>query len=250
MDSQEAGKARAPHIHLYGRSKNHVCATDKLGQASPEGRSPLEIVVDASEGFVPLWARNTTLRWRFQDRSMSAFIDPDGAKNYIRTLMAEALTLWGDAVPVRFSERSDRSDFEVVMRTADDCDINGCVLASAFFPDGGRHELVLYPQMFQQSRQEQVETMIHELGHVFGLRHFFANVSETAWPSEIFGTHKRFSIMNYGSDSVLTAEDKADLRTLYEGVWKGEITNINGTPIRLMRPFSSTPPIIAPFELA
>ena len=41
--------------------------------------------------------------------------------------------------------------------------------------------------MFAQNRKEQVDTFIHEIGHVFGLRHFFANISETAWPSEIFG---------------------------------------------------------------
>ena len=58
--------------------------------------------------------------------------------------------------------------------------------------------------MFTQEPEEQVETLIHEIGHVFGLRHFFANVSETAWPSEIFGTHDTFSIMNYGRASQLT----------------------------------------------
>jgi hypothetical protein len=73
------------------------------------------------------------------------------------------------------------------MRTGDNCTPSGCVLASAFFPDSGRHQLVLYPKMFSQSKKEQIETLIHEIGHIFGLRHFFANVSETVWPSEIFG---------------------------------------------------------------
>ena len=52
--------------------------------------------------------------------------------------------------------------------------------------------------MFTQSPEEQVETLIHEIGHVFGLRHFFAQLSETAWASEVFGTHDPLSIMNYG----------------------------------------------------
>jgi hypothetical protein len=91
--------------------------------------------------------------------------------------------------------------------------------------------------MFTQVRQEQVETLIHEIGHAFGLRHFFANISETAFPSQIFGTHKPFSIMNYGSQSVLTADDKADLKRLYQLVWSGELTQINGTPIKLVSAF-------------
>ena len=73
------------------------------------------------------------------------------------------------------------------------------MLASAFFPDAGRHPLTIYPRMFTQSRKEQVDTLIHEIGHTFGLRHFFAQVSESAWPSVVFGTHQAFSIMNYGS---------------------------------------------------
>ena len=138
----------------------------------------------------------------------SYFKSPAAAKTEIRKLLAEAILAWGDAAPVKFAERTDAWDFEIVMRASDDCDGSGCVLASAFFPDAGRHQLVLYPKMFSQDRQEQVETLIHEIGHVFGLRHFFADVSEGAWPSQIFGTHKPFTIMNYGSQSVLTADDK------------------------------------------
>ena len=87
---------------------------------------------------------------------------------------------------------------------------------------------------------EQVETMAHEFGHVFGLRHFFAPVSETAWAAEIFGTHSSFSIMNYGAKSVMTDADKDDLRQLYEQVWRGDLTEINGTPVQQVRPFSES----------
>lgn len=74
--------------------------------------------------------------------------------------------------PLRWSaQRDDRWDFEIVVGHANDCDRNGCVLASAFIPDAGRHELTIFPKMFDQAREEQVETLIHEIGHVFGLRH-------------------------------------------------------------------------------
>jgi len=143
-------------------------------------------------------------------------------------------------VPIKFAEREDVWDFEIVTKRSDDCDINGCVLASAFFPDAGRHELVIYPKMFTQIRKEQVDTFIHEIGHVFGLRHFFAQVNETTWPSEVFGTHKPFSIMNYGSQSELTDDDKADLKQLYQKAWNGELTEVNGTPIQFVKPFSTS----------
>jgi len=217
-----------------------ICDTEARGHASPQGRSPLEIVVDASEGFVPLWAKGSILRWRFRERSMNAFANPTAAKREIRKLFGEALMDWGSAAPVRFKEDDDMWDFEIVMRQSDDCDSTGCVLASAFFPDAGRHEFVMYPKLFTQGRNEQVETFIHEIGHIFGLRHFFAKISEKAWPAEIFGTHSKFSIMNYGNLSHLTDDDRNDLRDLYNSVWSGELTNINGTPVQLVKPYSSS----------
>lgn len=214
-----------------------VCDTGPRGYALPKGRTQREIVVDASEGFIPLWEKDTILRWRFRERSMTHFKDPLAAKKEIQRLFGDALLAWGTAAPVKFTEDNDLWDFEIVVRQGDECTPNGCVLASAFFPDSGRHELVLYPRMFTQSRKEQVDTFIHEIGHVFGLRHFFADINETAWPVEIFGTHTKFSIMNYGALSELTATDKDDLRMLYRQARSGAMTEINGTPIRLVKPY-------------
>ncbi len=222
-------------IHIFGNGV--ICDTDTRGYATPRNLDPAEIVVDASEGFIPLWAKDMTLRWRFQEHSMNFFEDMEAAKTAIKILLGDALLAWGDAVPVKFSQRDDSYDFEIVMRGADRCNTNGCVLAKAFFPDAGRHELVLYPKMFTQSRKEQIDTLAHEIGHIFGLRHFFANISETAWPSQIFGTHKPFSIMNYGNKSELTDNDKKDLKQLYQMAWSEELTEINGTPIQLVKPF-------------
>lgn len=230
-------------IHLLDPEHMIICDTEARGHATPGGLSPAEIVLDASRGFIPLWARDTTLRWRFQERSMATFRNPRAAKAAIRGLLAEALLQWGNAAPVKFTEDADLWDFEIVMMATDNCRPGGgCVLASAFFPDTGRHQLVLYPRMFTQSRKEQVDTLIHEIGHVFGLRHFFADVSETAWPSRIFGRHTKFSIMNYGELSELKDHDRNDLARLYQLAWSGSLTHVNGTPIRLVQPFSALAP--------
>lgn len=235
---EDADRDRDYQLHLFGN--NIVCDTDTRGYPQPHNRSPLEIVVDASEGFIPLWDQNTTLRWRFQEHSMSYFENPDEAKAAIKELMGEALVMWGDAAPVRFSEQDDAWDFEVAMSPTDRCTSSGCVLARAFFPDAGRHDLMLFPAMFRQSRKEMIDTLVHEFGHTFGLRHFFATVSETAWPSEVFGVHQPFSIMNYGNQSELTEDDKRDLKRLYQLAWGGELANINRTPIRFVQPFHTS----------
>ena len=230
-------KEIAPGVHII--RKGVRCDTEERGHPTPKGRSPLAIVVDASEGFIPLWAKDTTLRWTFRKSSLLAFADPLAAAASIEKLLGEAILRWGDAAPIRFAKRDDAWDFEVVMKRNNDCDNSGCVLASAFFPDAGRQKLFLYPEMFTENKEEQIETLIHEIGHTFGLRHFFAQISEKDSPSQIFGKHSKFSIMNYGKDSKLTKADVNDLRKLYKLAWSGELAKINGTPIRFVRPFHS-----------
>ena len=225
-------------FHIHGKDERILCVTEAPGR--PKNRKVVlnEIVVGI-DGMIPLWREGVTLYWRFHERSFRAFANPAAAKARIRELMATALDRWGDASPVAFQERESGWDFEVILRNADDCRNGGCVLASAFFPDKGQHKLTIYPMMLQQDEEEQIETLIHEIGHMFGLRHFFAKVSESQNPSEIFGTHVKFSIMNYGSDSRLTESDRSDLKELYKRARARELVAINGTPIQLVSPFSS-----------
>jgi hypothetical protein len=227
----ELADATESAVHVLG--KGIICRTDYRAREV----SPLEIVVDATEGFIPLWAQNLVLRWKFNAASLVPFRRADEIKVKIRELLTKAIGAWGDAAPVRFTENSDNSDFDIVMERNDDCTPQGCVLAQAFFPDAGRHQLFVYPKMFEQIEKEQVDTLAHEIGHVFGLRHFFAPEKETRWPSIIFGEHKPFSIMNYGRNSELTDADRRDLKKLYQGAWSGQLTEINGTPIKLVRPY-------------
>jgi len=234
---RKGGRKQDPEVHVFGPNANYVCDTEPSGHATPKGRSILELVVNAPGGFIPLWARGTILQWRFRETSMKYFEKPAAAKNSIRKLLGEALLAWGDAVPVKFIEQDNNWDFEIVMSKTDDCGANGCVLASAFFPDAGRHKLMLYPKLFEQSMDEQIETIAHEIGHTFGLRHFFAKDLEKGFPAEIFGVHNKFSIMNYGKDSRLTDDDKKDLKRMYQLAWNGELTDINSTAIKFVKPF-------------
>jgi hypothetical protein len=198
---------QSPESEYHYLGPGIICDTGSRGYAMPHGRSAREIFVNAPEGFIPLWEKDTILHWRFQERSFDHFLRPEAAEEEVKKLLGDALMEWGTAAPVKFTEDNDLWDFEIVMKQGDECNPSGCVLASAFFPDSGRHELVLYPRMFTQSRKEQVDTFIHELGHVFGLRHFFADISETEWPAEHFGKRRKFSIMNYGALSELTKTD-------------------------------------------
>lgn len=239
----EERKAEAPararkDVFRYGDKKQFVCLTEDIGQPKDRGLDLNEIWVGLGN-VIPLWAANVTLYWRFKKSSFDAFANPEAAKDRVRGLLERAIASWGDACPVTFAEREQGWDFEIVVRNAPDCDVSGCVLASAFFPDAGQHKLTIYPTMFQLDEEEQIETLIHEIGHIFGLRHFFANVSETQIPAQLFGEDLEFTIMNYGEKSLITDQDRSDVRKLYELVRSGELKAINGTRVQLMKPFSS-----------
>lgn len=220
---------QAPPPHRCGIR----CATDRPPKA---GIQP-EVVVDLAGNKVPLWARGTTLNWRFHDESFERYGDAKGTKSRVARLLQQAIDAWGDAAPVRFRKSDSAWDFEIYMRQRRDCQDDGCVLASAFFPATRRERMVLYPSLFEYDEAEQLATMEHEIGHVFGLRHFFAqtDAGEREFPSLVFGKHSRFTIMNYGSDSRLTEADRRDLARLYEAAWSADPEAEIGRKVRLLK---------------
>jgi hypothetical protein len=234
LSPEEIERAVAAQVHVF--DDGVVCDLEPR-YIEPDDA---EIVLDAQLGRIPLWEQNTTLRWRFQERSLLQFRTPEATKASIRRLFDRAVLAWGDAAPIQFEERNELWDFEIIFRRNDDCDASGCVLASAFFPGPGQNKLEIYPQMLQRSEQQQVNTLVHEIGHIFGLRHFFAKLRETGAPSVVFGVDRAVSIMNYGAQSQLTTDDTADLKRLYQMVWSGDLTKINRLPIKLMKAFHTT----------
>ncbi len=144
---EELVRATAPQVHVI--KEGVICWTDYRAIK----RSPDQIVLEATEGFIPLWVQNVVLRWRFNTTSLSVFQRPEAIKSRIRALLGESIRAWGDAAPIRFTENPDNSDFEIVVERYESCTPQGCALAQAFFPDAGRHQLVIFPTMFQQSRK-------------------------------------------------------------------------------------------------
>lgn len=236
MPNKKPQLSRPKHLHRCAVR----CITETRFPPPPPvsqaGGIQPEIVVDVQRGKVSLWAPDTTLNWRFDEKSFNRYEDPEAMKRKVRRLLCEAIGAWKDAVPVAFVESRENWDFDIALRKRKDCDESGCTLASAFFPDIVRQRVLLYPTMFEQDHAEQLSTMVHELGHVFGLRHFFADTDadEKKLPSLIFGTHSRFTVMNYGSDSRLTAADRDDLMRLYKAAWSADPQAEIGKQVRLL----------------
>lgn len=238
-------------LSLEGNEKTqHLCTTDAIEteveihapHLKDEIIKPTRIVVGLGTE-IPIWRPNVTLKWKF-DSSFNNYSNAENIKTYVRGILGEALAKWGDSSPVQFSETNGTVDFEISIQP-DQCNAYGCTLASAFFPNSEQNTLILHPKMFQQSKFEQIETMIHELGHVFGLRHFFAQERESAWPSEVFGHHVPLSIMNYGQSSTLTEQDKIDLKKFYQLAWSGELSHLKGMPIMMYMPYTAQGQLIS-----
>lgn len=224
------------------KSTKHICVTDLAKEiiVLEDNRKLLnttkgtELVIGLKYN-IPLWNQNVTLKWKFNS-AFDDYTNSTEVKQYIRTIFTNAINEWGDASPVIFQEDNNQWDFDITI-LPDNCNQSGCTLASAFFPNEDKNILILHPKMFEQTKKEQIETLIHEIGHIFGLRHYFAKEKESSWRSEVFGVHYPLTIMNYGNYSTLTEQDRTDLKLLYQKVWNGQLTNINGLAIKL---FSSS----------
>ncbi|KAI1380025.1 hypothetical protein F4677DRAFT_302085 [Hypoxylon crocopeplum] len=90
-------------------------------------------------------------------------------------------------------------------------------VASAFFPSDppAKRQLYVYGKAFSKDNHEwMTNAFCHELGHIIGLRHEFAQLHERDLPSKQLGKTNRLSIMNYfGHLSQFRIQD-----TDYDGV--------------------------------
>jgi len=233
----ESSLSLLPPIEMrnrYGERNRVICWAD---QASlPQSSTPdSRLIADATDGII-LWKQGCTLNYGFNASSFQLSSSPELTIAAVRTLFAHALAGWGDSAPVRFIEANNAYDFEFVLKPRASADELSSALAKSFFPSNRQEKFEIYPLLFEQSVAEQIETLQHELGHVFGLRHFFAREAE-AGLAVLFGTDTPFSIMNYGVESTLSQADLSDLIKLYSMAWDGRLRSINQIPIGFVLPY-------------
>ncbi|KAK6359930.1 hypothetical protein TWF696_001056 [Orbilia brochopaga] len=132
---------------------------------------------------------------------------------YVAKCFKDATQAW-DAIPVKFERVSARDDafFSVLFsKHAPD----GSTPAKAFFPNSPpeRRTVTVYSVAFAY-RDAMVNIFCHELGHVLGLRHEFAAVSELDRPSVLWGVVNPESVMNYYNNPLEIAVHPLDILLL------------------------------------
>jgi len=174
-----------------------------LGSTSLDSISELNELklIDLTGSGIGLWGPNVTLRFRFDVNSFRTIRNGANILKLVRNTFYNAIQLWGSAAPVSFEEVQQDSDFIISMSPYRNCSPrSGCTLASAFFPDVGDRIIRIFPNFITDNPNADAATtvMAHELGHVFGLHHWFLK-SNRQVRVEIFGRDRDpVTIMNYG----------------------------------------------------
>ena len=73
-----------------------------------------------------------------------------------------------------------------------------------------------------------MNSLLHEIGHILGLRHEFALDRETDTPAQRFGSQNEHSVMSYDDINVIRDTDITDIKNFYDLPNKYEL---NGVPV-------------------
>ncbi len=196
-----------------------------------------ELFLGINRGNIQLWESGSTINWIARS---------DGYPSDQHAMEAaiglwRAADQWNEAmdgrVRFRYVTVFDDAAFQLVYGGD-----RGGVLASAFFPDQWEMSLntvfVNQGQFSPQQRPLMVNTMLHELGHVLGLRHEhshsgipgFIPPEDTLFGAEsiIYGARNPRSVMAYYQGQTIQDSDVTSIRKAYDELGEGTVITGQG----------------------
>ncbi len=193
-----------------------------------------ELYLGLLVGQIHLWENGSTINWI----ARSDGYPQDGQAIEAAARLCQAAEQWNEVM-------DGRVRFQYVTNFDDACfkleygGFKGPVLAEAFMPF--QYGMVLntvyvYELLFDpQYRVHMLGTMLHELGHVLGLRHEHAHHVVHGWGPEdikdifesiLYGSNNSQSVMAYYMGQTIQDSDKEDIRNAYDDLMDG--TTITG----------------------
>ncbi len=181
-------------------------------------------------GLLTLWANGSVINWAARRDGWSSNSNAIGA---VRAC-AWATERWNRAlagrVIFRYVDRCD--DCAFLLEPAHD---EGDVLAESFAPNAAANTvnvLFVYDAAFRHDNAPFLRgTLLHELGHVVGLRHEHAQETEdsSTGPESIsFGRRNKKSVMAYYRGQRIRLTDVMAVRTAYDTLHDGMVVKGKG----------------------
>ncbi|KAM6484992.1 hypothetical protein HDV62DRAFT_353796 [Trichoderma sp. SZMC 28011] len=188
---------------------NYSATTEAKYRCTTETHGCAEVRVGKGD-HIPRWRRNSTLSYFVHNES---FPTPADAI-CVREAMQKAACMWG-GIGAAFQEIDCRDSATFVVEYHPrEC---RTVYARAFFPDELPSELLVY-NLALSNATFLANILAHELGHILGLRHEFADddKQERKLRCVLFGKKNPRSIMDYYKDLGQLQVSEQDLRELEE----------------------------------
>ncbi|KAE9569732.1 hypothetical protein CGMCC3_g14154 [Colletotrichum fructicola] len=201
-----------------GEGPKRHCITQR-GTASTYGfppashnDSPFDAIQVGLDSIIPRWKASTALKWFLKSEG---FPSADGAKLAAET-MNQAAQDWNDlSFGVSISQTTDEAAANFNLVYQDNPPDEPGLLASAFFPLQADMDVVIYGTGLKNSENYPLKsTLLHELGHVFGLRHEFAD--EDSRGQIQFMEANKDSVMSYNGVVIIEETDKHGIREFYK----------------------------------
>ncbi|MBT9560867.1 MAG: hypothetical protein IV100_32885, partial [Myxococcales bacterium] len=176
-------------------------------------------------GKIALWQPGSIIRWGVWVESFPSVQEAHYAGAQL-VLAAQAWNAVNAGVSFEYADSSANATF--LLAFAGD---GGNMYAEAFFPnDAPLSVLKVYKRAFAE-RDVMANIFLHELGHVLGLRHEFADMEGGA---QIWGTRNPNSVMSYEFPPQMQDSDKRGFANLMHAVATGA-NSIGVFPVVLYR---------------
>jgi len=195
------------------------------------------LFVGVTKGSLALWKSGSVINWIAR---MDGYPTRQHAME-AATALFKATTRWNQAM-------DGRVKFQYVTKYDDACfqliygGNRGNVLASAFFPDHHQNALnslkVYDAQFFPQHKPFIVNTFLHEIGHILGLRHEHSHSGVPGWippedrangaESVVWGVKNPKSVMAYYKGQDIQESDVISIRKAYDELQDGKLITGQG----------------------
>lgn len=187
---------------------------------------------------IPRWntspSQHTTLKWFLKaDGFPSADVAMAAAEaiNHAAEAMNQAAREWNNmAFGVIVSQTMDEAaaNFNLIYKVNGPTEDMEGVYAEAFFPNQAHRDVIVYEFGMEESNRYKLKNVfLHELGHVFGLRHEFA-LEEEGDGAKQFMKPNKDSVMDYNDLPTIQETDKEGIRQFYK---LADRTKIDGSPV-------------------